>query len=155
MKFRLWLKRLRMTQGAQKSPRNRPPMKIQLLLTFDQHTKNLEKMKMNAPRNPSEPRIWPLVIWLWIRFWFWTWTWLRFLSEALAEPRMLKNSNQWFAQTILGLNKNLEPIRLAWTQMYQWYLWFLSHSQCWPVPILLNFHQILQIVTFLLRWSPA
>ena len=61
-KFWLGLKWLRMTQGAQKSPRNGPPMKIQLLLTFDQPTRQiltkLTKTKWNFDYGSNDSE-WP------------------------------------------------------------------------------------------------
>ena len=67
MKFWLWLKRLRMTQGAQKSPRNWPRMKIQLFTTFAKASKNLEKMKIETFRSPTDnPRFKPP----WGQLWF-------------------------------------------------------------------------------------
>ena len=121
MKFWLWLKRLRMTQGVQKSPRNWPPMKIQLLLTFAEATKNLEKMKIEAPRNPTELGIWWLVIWvrfwfwiwIWIWIWIWTWTWIRFLSER-SEPRLSVESGIEQLSWIIGLDIQNSLARDKW-----------------------------------------
>ena len=117
MKFWLWPKRLRMTQGVQKSPRNWPPMKIQLLLTFAEATKNLENMNIEAPRNPTELGIWWLVIWVrfwfWIWIWIWTWTWIRFLSER-SEPRLSVESGIEQLSWIIGLDIQNSLARHKW-----------------------------------------
>ena len=52
MKFWLWLKQLRMTQGAQKSPRFWAPMKIQLFATFAKASKKPSGIQL-TPRFKS------------------------------------------------------------------------------------------------------